>query len=94
MWGKLSNAGQTCVAPDYVLCTKEVESKFVEAAKVVIEEFYGKNPKESENFGRIINDSHFKRVQGLLKSGKIAFGGECDAAERYVAPTILTGTAN
>lgn len=85
------NVGQTCVAPDYILCTKEVGGKFIEAAKEVVEEFFGKNPKESPDYGRIITDRHFQRLQGLLKSGNIALGGDTDANENYIGPTILTG---
>lgn len=90
MWGKLVNAGQTCVAPDYILCSKEVEKEFIESAKSTIEEFFGKNPKESPDMARIIADRHFQRLVGLLKEGKVAVGGDYDANERYIAPTILT----
>ncbi|CAH0564129.1 unnamed protein product [Brassicogethes aeneus] len=93
LWGKMTNAGQTCVAPDYVLCTKEVEAKILEAAKVIIKEFYGEDVKQSPDFCRIINDRHFDRVVRLLSSGKVALGGDYDAKERYIAPTILTGVS-
>ncbi|KAL1494387.1 hypothetical protein ABEB36_009993 [Hypothenemus hampei] len=89
LWGKLANAGQTCVAPDYILCTKEVQQEIIEAAKIIVPQFYA-NPKESSEYGRIVTDRHFERLQGLLKSGKIALGGEYDAEEKYIAPTILT----
>ncbi|XP_066139771.1 aldehyde dehydrogenase, dimeric NADP-preferring-like [Euwallacea fornicatus] len=91
MWGKVINAGQTCVAPDYLLCTKEVEQKFVNAAKEVLLQFFGDNPKEAESYGRIITDRHVQRLQRLIQSGNVAVGGEVNAAERFVAPTILTG---
>ncbi|KAJ8929571.1 hypothetical protein NQ314_017735 [Rhamnusium bicolor] len=90
LWGKFLNAGQTCVAPDYILCTKEVEQKFVSAAKKVIKEFFGDNPKTSPDYGRIINDRQFQRLVGLLKNCNIATGGETDSSERYIAPTIVT----
>ncbi|XP_034935277.1 aldehyde dehydrogenase, dimeric NADP-preferring isoform X1 [Chelonus insularis] len=90
LWGKLINAGQTCVAPDYILCTEEVENKFVAKAKEIIKDFYGNNPKESPDLCRIINQTQFQRLSQLLSSnGKIAVGGEIDAQERYIAPTIL-----
>lgn len=60
MWGKFINAGQTCIAPDYVLCTEEVRKKFIDEAKVVLEEWYGDNIQASQDFGRIINDNNFK----------------------------------
>ncbi|ENN77826.1 hypothetical protein YQE_05709, partial [Dendroctonus ponderosae] len=89
IWGKCLNVGQTCVAPDYILCTKEVEAKFLKAAKEAIEQFYGKNPKDSPDLPRIISDRHFQRLRELLKHGKIALGGESDASDKYIAPTIL-----
>ncbi|XP_066256738.1 aldehyde dehydrogenase, dimeric NADP-preferring-like [Euwallacea similis] len=91
MWGKVVNAGQTCVAPDYLLCTKEVEQKFIKAAKEVLLEFFGENPKESAYYGRIIADRHIQRLQRLIQNGNVAVGGEIDTTERYIAPTILTG---
>ena len=60
IWGRFSNAGQTCVAPDYVLCTKETEEKLIPVIKNYLTEFYGQNQKESDSYGRIINDRHFK----------------------------------
>lgn len=60
MWGKFINAGQTCIAPDYVLCTEEVRKKFIDEAKIVLEEWYGDNIQASQDFGRIINDNNFK----------------------------------
>lgn len=60
LWGKFLNAGQTCIAPDYILCTKEVENKFVERAKVLIKQWYGDNPKLSTDFCRIVNQNHYQ----------------------------------
>lgn len=90
IWGKFINAGQTCVAPDYLLCSKEVQEKFLRSSKTILREFYGDNPKISPDFGRIINDRQFQRLTGLLKTCNIAIGGDTDAAERYIAPTIVT----
>ncbi|XP_044758809.1 aldehyde dehydrogenase, dimeric NADP-preferring-like [Coccinella septempunctata] len=89
LWGKLANAGQTCVAPDYVLCTKDVEKKFVEISKGVLEQWYGTDASKSPDFGRIINDAHFRRIERFIKSGTIAVGGNTIASERYIEPTIL-----
>ena len=92
-WGKFLNAGQTCVAPDYVLVHEEVEQPFLDALRETVRAFYGDEPKRSDDYGRIVNDRHFDRLSGLLAatSGERAFGGETDRAERYVAPTVLTG---
>lgn len=88
-WGRFINAGQTCVAPDYVLCEKKIQSALVENIRKTLIEFYGTNPKESKDYARIINGNHFKRLSGLLKSGTIAIGGETDEATKYIAPTVL-----
>ncbi|XP_076395602.1 aldehyde dehydrogenase type III isoform X3 [Megachile rotundata] len=90
LWGKFVNVGQTCIAPDYVLCTPEVEGKFVQEAEKVLKEWYGDNPKESPDLARIINDNHYQRlVKYLSGNGKIAIGGNCDPVEKYISPTIL-----
>lgn len=60
LWGKYINAGQTCIAPDYILCSTEVQNKFVTEAKKILKEWYGENPKESPDFCRIINENHFQ----------------------------------
>lgn len=60
LWGKFINAGQTCIAPDYILCTKEVQDKFVEAAKKVLREWYGDEPQKSPDLCRIVNNRHFR----------------------------------
>jgi len=89
LWGKLSNAGQTCIAPDYVLCTKDVQKRFVEEAKIVMKEFYGDNVQQSPDFCRIINQANYQRLAGMLKSGTAAVGGRSDPNELYIEPTIL-----
>ncbi|XKL64274.1 hypothetical protein PGB90_004360 [Kerria lacca] len=89
LWGKFINAGQTCIAPDYVLCSKQVQDLFVEKAKHVLREWYGDDPKNSPDFCRIISDKHFQRLKTLLKSGTLAIGGDDDPSERYLSPTIL-----
>ncbi|KAM5179888.1 aldehyde dehydrogenase family 3 member B1-like [Mantella aurantiaca] len=88
-WSRFINAGQTCLAPDFVLCSNEMKEKLVPALQATIQEFYGEDPKQSPDFGRIISDRHFQRVAALLKCGKIAAGGQTDDSERYIAPTIL-----
>ncbi|KAL6052330.1 hypothetical protein STEG23_014443 [Scotinomys teguina] len=88
-WGKFMNSGQTCVAPDYILCDPSIQNQIVEKLKKSVKDFYGENAKESRDYGRIINDRHFQRVTGLIEGQKVAYGGTWDAASRYIAPTIL-----
>lgn len=88
-WGKFVNCGQTCIAPDYILCEKSIQGKLVERIKDTIKEYYGGNPKESPDYERIINKRHFKRVLGLLEGEKIAIGGQHDEDNCYIEPTVL-----
>ena len=90
-WGKFSNAGQTCVAPDYVLVQRSVYKKFVQKLQKALTQFYGKNPQQSEDFGRIINERQFNRLQAILdkEAENITFGGRTDAEDLYIEPTIL-----
>ncbi|XP_024902029.1 aldehyde dehydrogenase family 3 member B1 isoform X2 [Pteropus alecto] len=83
------NAGQTCVAPDYVLCSPETQERLLPALQNAITRFYGEDPKSSPNLGRIINEKHFQRLRGLLDCGRVAIGGQSDESERYIAPTVL-----
>jgi aldehyde dehydrogenase (NAD+) len=88
-WGKFLNAGQTCIAPDYILVHREREQELLERLKQTLVEWYGERPQQTEDFGRIVNERHQRRLAALLKDGDLVVGGECDAADRYVAPTIL-----
>jgi aldehyde dehydrogenase (NAD+) len=93
-WGKFMNAGQTCIAPDYVLVHEEVHDQLVDKLATVIRDRYGDDPKASESFGRIVNERHAQRLKGLLDAGgykAVACGGTADPAARYVAPTVLAG---
>jgi aldehyde dehydrogenase (NAD+) len=92
-WGKFMNAGQTCVAPDFVLAEHRICQPLVEALKQAIREFYGDNPQLSADYGRIINRLHLDRLTGWLSCGQIACGGLYDARDLYLAPTVLTGVA-
>ena len=90
VWGKFSNAGQTCIAPDYILAHESIENELLEKMKNTIYAFYGENPKTSIDYGRIINTNHYQRLMKLLAgSGDIYIGGIGDEKERYIAPTIL-----
>lgn len=90
-WGKFLNAGQTCIAPDYVLVERAVHDRLVEALRGQIEAFYGTDVEASPDYARIVNDAHFQRLKRLLGSGTVAVGGTSDPARRYIAPTVLTG---
>jgi aldehyde dehydrogenase (NAD+) len=90
-WGKFVNAGQTCIAPDYVLVEAPVHDQFVAALGRVVTEFYGTDPQASPDLARIVNEPHFHRLEKLLHDGTVAVGGQTDADTRYIAPTVLTG---
>ncbi|RDD38919.1 Fatty aldehyde dehydrogenase [Trichoplax sp. H2] len=89
-WGKYINSGQTCIAPDYVLCTKAVQPKLVQELKRSIEKFYGEDPKKSADFCRMISLRHLKRVAGLIDENKVAVGGEVDENDKFISPTVVT----
>ena len=91
MWGKLINAGQTCVAPDYVLAHEDIYDDLVKEFIKVIKEFYGEDIKNNKEFGRIVNDKHMNRLKNILEhdKNKIVYGGEIDFKNRFISPTIL-----
>jgi aldehyde dehydrogenase (NAD+) len=86
---KFANAGQTCVAPDYVQADPATARALESALAPAVVELYGPDPAASPAYGRIINERHFDRVAALLDSGRIVLGGRPDRAERYIAPTVL-----
>jgi aldehyde dehydrogenase (NAD+) len=88
-WAKFMNCGQTCVAPDYVLATPAVADRLSPALARAIVELYGADPWSSHDYGRIINARHFKRLATLLDEGRVVAGGQTDATQRYIAPTVL-----
>jgi aldehyde dehydrogenase (NAD+) len=88
-WGKCINAGQTCIAPDYLFVHKRVREQLMKEIPIAIEEMYGKEIKSSNYFPRIVNDQAVERLQKLMKHGKIVWGGEVDVADRFIAPTII-----
>jgi len=92
-WGKFMNAGQTCIAPDYILVKSEVKEKFVGFLKDEIAAFYGDNPQESPDFARIINEKNFQRLANMIDDTKVVFGGKKDKANLYIAPTIIDNPA-
>ncbi len=93
-WGKCVNAGQTCVAPDYVLVPERSLDRFVTSFADTVNTFYGDDPATSDDYGRIVSIRHFDRLAALLDAGgfeRIAHGGRLDRETRYVEPTVLTG---
>lgn len=91
VWGKFMNAGQTCVAPDHVWVDKSVAGKLIDALKIAIRDFYGEDPRQSADYGRIVNEKHHDRLVSLLENETVEVGGQHDRAERYIAPTVLSG---
>jgi len=89
VWGKWMNAGQTCIAPDYVLVEKDIEDKFVAALKKAIEAQYSKDPKTSKAYGRIVNQRHCQRLASYLDGQSVIYGGQIDMQDRYVSPTLV-----
>lgn len=90
VWGKFYNAGQTCVAPDYLLVHERIAPRMLDLLGRTIEDFYGKDPQKSEDYGRIVNERHHQRLMKLMDSGVATVGGQADASDRYIAPTVLT----
>ena len=90
VWGRFLNAGQICVAPDHVHVAASVEARFLEELKRAVTDMFGADPRQSPDFGRIINPHHTARLQALLGDGRAVTGGEVDVDACYVAPTILT----
>jgi len=88
-WGKLINAGQTCIAPDYVLVHESIKNAFIDELIKEITKFYGEDASTHPRYCRIINDRHFLRLAALIDKTKIVYGGKTNAADRYIQPTLL-----
>lgn len=89
VFGKFINAGQTCIAPDYVLIHENVKNEFLAALKNELTNFYGTNPKSSKDFARIINQKQFERLVTLIEKEKVIIGGKFDEDELFIAPTVI-----
>ncbi len=90
VWGKFYNAGQTCVAPDYVLADEAIEEALLDRMKMTIRQFFGDHPQASPDYGRIVSPRHHQRLMKLLEgAGELVTGGDSDLGDRYIAPTIL-----
>lgn len=92
-YGRFINSGHICTAPDHVLVWPDVKDAFVQHMAETIREFYGDDPQQSPDYGRVINRRNFDRLVSLLGSGKAATGGQSDAADLYIAPTVLVDVA-
>ena len=90
-FGKFGNAGQTCVAPDTVFVPSHLKAPLIEALGLAIDAFFGPDPQNSEAYGRIVNERHFARLLGLLEGASVCKGGQADASELYLAPTLVDG---
>lgn len=88
-WGKFTNAGQTCVAPDYVLAIGDTAEPLQRELAAAITEMFGEEPAASADYGRIVNERHFARLTALLESGTVVAGGRHDREDLYIAPTVL-----
>lgn len=95
-FGKFTNAGQTCVAPDYILVQRKVKNDLIKALKKTITEFYGENIEKSPDFGRIVNQKHFNRLNDLIQIHKdnVVFGGNSSKEDLYIEPTLLDNITN
>lgn len=88
-FGKWTNSGQTCIAPDYLYIHKNIQNKFIEELKKVVVDFYGQNPIENEKYPKIVNQRHFNRVRGYLNDGEILFGGQISEEKHKINPTLI-----
>jgi len=89
VWGKFINAGQTCIAPDFLIVKRNIKDKLITHLSEEIEKAYGKDPKQSEDYPRIVNKTNLSRLSNMIKDTKILFGGEYDIETRYFSPTII-----
>ncbi|MET9781830.1 aldehyde dehydrogenase family protein [Nocardiopsis alba] len=92
-WGKFTNAGQTCVAPDYVLAIGDTAAGLQRELGAAITEMFGSDPRKSPDYGRVVNERHFDRLTALMDSGEVVVGGSSDRADLYIAPTVLGGVS-
>lgn len=88
-FGKFVNAGQTCIAPDFIFIHSKVEKAFIEEMKVVLKEFYGNETESSPYFARIINEKHYHRIKQYLLNGEVLIGGQTNTKKRFIAPTLI-----
>ncbi|MEQ8468900.1 aldehyde dehydrogenase [Coleofasciculus sp. E1-EBD-02] len=92
-WGKYLNAGQTCIAPDYLLVDRRIKSDLLTEVQKCVADFYGQEPEKSPDYARIISHRHFDRLVPLLKNGEIVIGGQTRPEDKYIAPTVIDGVS-
>jgi len=91
VWGKYLNAGQTCIAPDYLFVNHRIKSDLLTELQKCVQNFYGQEPEKSPDYARIISHRHFERLVPLLKDGEIVIGGQTRPEDKYIAPTVMDG---
>ena len=89
VWGKFVNAGQTCIAPDYILAEKSIKSELIQQLKIEITKAYGEEPKKSTDYPRIVNTKNLKRLSAMLKGVDVVHGGDVEEEDDYIAPTLV-----
>ena len=89
VFGKFLNCGQTCVAPDYILCDKTIKDEFVTEVIKQVKKQYGEDPLKNQNYGKIINEKHFDRLCGLIDKEKVVMGGQTEPATQRISPTVM-----
>ena len=92
-WGKFTNVGQTCVAPDYLLVHESRKNELVELLEKSVHQYYGDDPLQSADYGKIVNENRFNKLESFLSQGSIVFGGETDKEKLYISPTLLENVA-
>ena len=88
-WGKTLNSGQTCIAPDYIIIHKDIKDAFVQAFAEEVKNLHGQDIKADKHYVRMVNDKAFERVAGYIKDAKILYGGDIDASQRFIEPTLI-----
>ncbi|MDJ1181761.1 aldehyde dehydrogenase [Roseofilum casamattae] len=91
IWGKFLNAGQTCIAPDYVLVDRQIQPELTQQLLQEVKTFYGEDPEQSSDYARIVNEKHFNSLIPLLEEGEILCGGQSNRETYYIAPTLMAG---
>ena len=89
VWGKFLNAGQTCIAPDYLLVKEPIKNELIDQLKIEIEKAYGTNPQESEDYPRIVNEKNLARLSRMLRDENVVYGGTIVENDRYLSPTLI-----
>jgi aldehyde dehydrogenase (NAD+) len=96
MWGKLANSGQTCIAPDYILCSQKIRDQLVDAMRNSVEQFFGKDACQSPDYGRIVSKTHFDRISKLMESTTATniFNGDKDREKKFISPAVYVDVSS